>query len=89
MGGGGEKAMAALRSGISRIIVPRTCMKDIAEIPKEIRRKIQFIPVTDMREVLAAALVEAPLWQKRVRVPAEVTSMTSAAAFSDESSSCD
>ena len=81
--------MAALRSGISRIIVPRTCMKDISEIPKEIRRKIQFIPVSDMREVLAAALVEAPLWQKRVRVPTEVPAMTSAAAFSEESSSRD
>ena len=89
VGGVREKAMAALRSGISRIIVPRTCLKDISEIPKEIRRKIQFIPVSDMREVLAAALVEAPLWQKRVRVPTEVPAMTSAAAFSEESSSRD
>ncbi|MAJ60851.1 MAG: endopeptidase La [bacterium TMED88] len=86
VGGVREKAMAALRSGISRIIVPRTCMKDIAEIPKEIRRKIQFIPVTDMREVLAAALVDAPLWQKRGRMPAELPTMTSAAAFSEEPS---
>ncbi|MDG2052070.1 MAG: endopeptidase La [Myxococcota bacterium] len=89
VGGVREKALAALRSGISRIIVPRPCMKEIAEIPKEIRRKIQFIPVTDMREVLAAALVDAPLWQKRNPVRLAATPMPAAAAFSEEPTSVD
>ena len=89
VGGVREKALAALRSGVSRIIVPQLCMKDIAEIPKEIRRKIQFVPVTDMREVLSEALVEPPLWSKRGRSLRPAPLVSSAAAFSEESDSSD
>ncbi len=65
IGGLREKSLAALRSGISRIIVPRQSMKDVEEVPKELRRKLTFIPVSDMREVLEAALTEQPVWRKR------------------------
>ncbi len=64
IGGVREKALAALRSGIDTIIIPRQCMADVEEIPKELRRKINFVPVSDMREVLDAALVEPPVWRK-------------------------
>ena len=56
VGGVREKALAALRHGISRVIIPRQNLKDVAEIPRELKRKITFIPVTDMSEVLDAAL---------------------------------
>jgi ATP-dependent Lon protease len=65
IGGLREKSLAALRSGISRIIVPRASMKDVEEVPKELRRKLTFVPVADMREVLAEALTEQPAWRNR------------------------
>jgi ATP-dependent Lon protease len=73
VGGLREKALAALRSGISKVIVPRSCMPEVDEIPKELRRKINFIPVDSMREVLDASL-EYPLsWRGDDPAPPIVT----------------
>ena len=63
VGGVREKALAALRSGIKTIILPRASMKDADDIPKELRRKLELIPVTHMREVLDHALVEPLRWR--------------------------
>ncbi len=56
VGGLKEKALAALRYGIVRVIIPSENLKDIDEIPKEQRDKIQFIPVKHISEVLPLAL---------------------------------
>jgi len=60
VGGVREKALAALRSGITRIVLPRRNLQDLADIPRELKRKVHFIPVTHMDEVLDAALEEQP-----------------------------
>jgi len=60
VGGLKEKALAALRYGIKRIIIPFDNVKDLDEIPKEQRQKIQFFPVKHVREVLALALRPQP-----------------------------
>jgi ATP-dependent Lon protease len=60
VGGVRDKALAALRSGIKTVILPKACTRDIDEIPKELKKRLEFVPVADMREVLAAAL-ERPL----------------------------
>lgn len=65
VGGVREKSLAALRSGITDIIVPRQSMSEVGEIPKELRRRLNFIPVTHMREVIEAALSRPPLWKDR------------------------
>jgi ATP-dependent Lon protease len=57
VGGLKEKALAALRNGISTVIVPYENMKDLEEVPKEQRNKIQFIPVRYISEVLDVALL--------------------------------
>ena len=67
VGGIREKALAALRNGLTKVIVPKLCMKDVEEIPKDLRRKITFIPVSDMREALDAALSEQPVWRTSAR----------------------
>jgi len=70
IGGVREKAMAALRAGITTIILPRASMKDADEIPKDLRRRLELVPVTHMREVLDRALVEPLRWRSSpVRVP--------------------
>jgi ATP-dependent Lon protease len=56
IGGLKEKALAALRAGIKKIIIPQDNEKDLVEIPEEMRRKLTFFPVTHMDEVLEQAL---------------------------------
>ncbi len=51
IGGLKEKALGALRQGIRRVIIPTENIKDLQEIPKEQRRKIEFIPVKHISEV--------------------------------------
>ncbi len=52
VGGIKEKCLAALRAKVFTIIIPERNMKDLEEIPKDIRKKLKFIPVKHMDEVL-------------------------------------
>lgn len=52
IGGLREKALAALRAGINKVIIPEQNKKDVTEIPPAVRKKIQFITVSDMDEFL-------------------------------------
>ncbi len=56
IGGLKEKALAALRNGIKRIIIPADNLKDLAEIPTAQRDEIEFIPVKTIHEVLKYSL---------------------------------
>jgi ATP-dependent Lon protease len=56
IGGLKEKSLAALRAGIATVIFPKLNEKDLPEIPEEAKQKIQFVPVQDVDQVLAAAL---------------------------------
>jgi len=60
VGGVREKALAALRSGIRTVILPRQNLADLREIPGELARRIRFVGVSQMDEVLDAALESAP-----------------------------
>ncbi len=59
IGGLKEKALGALRAGIKTIIIPEKNRKDLTDIPSNVKRKIEFIPVTNVDEVLDIALEEA------------------------------
>ncbi|MHB8790278.1 MAG: endopeptidase La [Desulfobulbaceae bacterium] len=56
IGGLKEKALAALRAGITKVIIPFENQKDLVEIPEELRKKITFYPVKDMDGVIELAL---------------------------------
>ncbi len=56
VGGLKEKALGALRAGIRTIIIPEKNKKDLTEIPRNIKRKIRFVPVKCMDEVLTVAM---------------------------------
>jgi ATP-dependent Lon protease len=56
IGGLKEKALAALRHGITNLVVPERNKKDMEDIPKELRSKIHFTFATDMDDVLNAVL---------------------------------
>jgi ATP-dependent Lon protease len=56
VGGIKEKALAARRAGISVIILPQKNEKDLEEIPKEIKKEMEFKFVNRMDEVIPLAL---------------------------------
>ena len=56
IGGVKEKVLAAHRAGIKTIILPEENKKDLNEIPANVRRKMRFILVSHMDEVLAETL---------------------------------
>lgn len=58
VGGIKEKALAAMRAGIETIIIPWKNQKDVLEIPAHYRKKLNFIPVKNIQEVLSIALVD-------------------------------
>ena len=59
IGGLKEKALAAQRAGITRVIAPRRNEPDLEEIPDHLRRDMEFVWAGEVQDVLAAAL-EAP-----------------------------
>jgi ATP-dependent Lon protease len=56
IGGIKQKALAAYRSGIKKVLVPRKNEGDLEEVPKEIKSKVKFILVDTVSEVLWHAL---------------------------------
>jgi ATP-dependent Lon protease len=59
IGGLKEKSLAAKRMGINTVIIPKRNEKDLEDIPKYIRKDMQFIPVETMDDVLKNALKKA------------------------------
>ena len=60
IGGLKEKLLAALRGGITTVLIPRDNEKDLAEIPDNVKEGLEIIPVDHVRDVLKIALVREP-----------------------------
>ncbi len=56
IGGLKEKSLAAYRAGITTVIIPEENKADLEDIPKNLIKKMEFIPVKDMDTVLQNAL---------------------------------
>ena len=56
VGGLKEKTLGALRSGVRTIVIPVKNKKDLSEIPLKIKRKVKYIPVAGMNDVLELCL---------------------------------
>ena len=65
IGGLKEKALGALRAGIRTIIIPEKNKKDLTEIPQNVKRKIKFITVRNMEQVLKTALSDKRMTEIR------------------------
>ena len=61
IGGLKEKLLAAHRGGIKTVLIPRDNEKDLAEIPDNVKRGIEIVPVASVEEVLERALVDKPV----------------------------
>ena len=64
IGGLKDKALAALRAGIDKVIIPEENQKDLVEIPEELRKKIHFFPVGHMDQVIELTLGKIPRRRK-------------------------
>ena len=73
IGGLKEKTMAALRHGISTVIIPEDNRRDLEEIDQTVRKKLNFITATTVDAVLEAALKRSgELVPPLMDIPAEV-----------------
>ncbi len=84
IGGLKEKLLAALRGGIRKVLIPKENEKDLADIPENVKRNLELVPVTSVEEVLEHALV-GPLvpieWDDEAE---DVTRVSSSPAEDDD-----
>jgi ATP-dependent Lon protease len=69
VGGLKEKCLAAYRAGIRTIVLPDRSQKDLEEIPKHLRHKLNFVYVKQMTDVLRAALAKKTDRPGKVLIP--------------------
>ncbi len=60
IGGLKEKLLAALRGGLTTVLIPKENEKDLAEIPDNVKKGLTIVPVNSVDELLKHALVSAP-----------------------------
>jgi ATP-dependent Lon protease len=61
IGGLKEKLLAALRGGIKKVLIPADNVKDLADIPDNVKSGMELVPVSHVDEVLKHALVRQPV----------------------------
>jgi len=61
IGGLKEKLLAALRGGITKVLIPIENEKDLKDIPSKVKDGIEIIPVSHVNEVLKHALISTPV----------------------------
>jgi len=80
IGGLKEKLLAALRGGITTVLIPEENEKDLADIPESVKNGLKIIPVTHVSEVIERALVSAPEpveWDQAAEEAAALARITS------------
>ena len=60
IGGLKEKLLAALRGGLTKVLIPEENAKDLADLPDNVKNALEIVPVSRMDEVLKHALVRMP-----------------------------
>ena len=56
IGGIKEKVLAARRAGIRRIVLPKANMKDLRDLPDNVRAEMEFVPVERVQQVISALI---------------------------------
>ncbi len=60
IGGLKEKLLAALRGGIKKVLIPKENEKDLQDIPANVKKGLEIVPVSSIDQVLAHALTQIP-----------------------------
>jgi ATP-dependent Lon protease len=75
IGGLKEKLLAAHRGGLRRVLIPKDNERELSEIPDNIKRVLEIMPVATVDEVLANALVSelSPIeWDEKAELEAAI-----------------
>ena len=85
IGGLKEKLLAALRGGIKKVLIPESNVKDLTEIPDNVKTGMEIVPVRWIDKVLEEALVRKPepLKAKEETNPVVATSAVTGVAVAD------
>lgn len=67
IGGLKEKSIAAYRAGVKTVIIPKPNMRDLDEIPREVRDNLTFVPVTCAGEVFENAFSDTDFLKGAVK----------------------
>src|SRR3546814_16221823 len=67
IGGLKEKLLAALRGGLKTVLIPKDNEKDLAEIPDNVKKNLTILPMTNLDDVLKAALVREEIGRASCR----------------------
>ena len=80
IGGLKEKLLAAVRGGLARVLIPEENVRDLAEIPDNIKNKLEIIPVKWIDQVLELALERLPQPLPEVEATSNVAAGTEGAS---------
>ena len=83
IGGLKEKLLAALRGGVRTVLIPFDNVKDLRDIPDNVKSGLELIPVSNVTDVLKVALTRAPEpieWDEAAEAAAAAASKASPAA---------
>ena len=70
-----EKLLAARRGGIKTVLIPQGNVRDLKEIPDNIKDELEIKPVKWIDEVLNLVLTSQPVqWEKEEEIPEKVSS---------------
>ncbi len=80
IGGLKEKLLAALRGGVKTVIIPEENVKDLADIPDNVKQGLEIVPVKWIDKVLAIALERQPVPLTDEEVAAQVAAAVAPAS---------
>ena len=72
IGGLKEKMIAALRAGVKKVLIPFDNVKDLADIPDNIKNKIEIVEIKNIEEIFPHVLTQQPVpieWEERTQPP--------------------
>ena len=75
IGGLKEKLLAAQRGGLKTVLIPKENEKELVEVPKNVKRGLEIVPVQWIDEILALSLESMPLAES---IPGQDTVATEA-----------
>jgi predicted ATP-dependent protease len=71
IGGLKSKLLAAHLAGVKTVLIPARNEKDLVDVPDEVRQQLRIVPVENMDQVLAEALIDAPRPAARIKAERE------------------
>ena len=86
IGGLKSKLLAAHLAGVKTVLIPKRNERDLVDVPEEVRNELRIVPVENMDQVLAEALIDAPRPAARIKAERDERQARSRAGRGDRAS---